>query len=49
MKNFYGVKTQAQEEVLFQINYHTDITTANVIAFRGVDYEITRFDIFEGV
>ncbi len=48
MKEFYGVTTQVQEEVLFQINYHTNITTANVIAFRGMNYEITRIDTFEG-
>ncbi len=40
MKEFYGVTTQVQEEVLFQIGYRTDITTANVIALRGVNYEI---------
>ncbi len=48
MKEFYGVTTQVQEEVLFQIGYRTDITTANVIAFRGVNYEITRIGTFVG-
>ncbi len=33
MKESYGVTTQAQEEVLFQIGYRTDITTANVITY----------------
>jgi len=45
----YAAKAvQATEEVLFTINYRTDITTANVIRFRGVNYDITRIDTFEG-
>lgn len=38
----------AIEEVLFQINYRTDITTSHVIRFKGVLYDITRVDCFEG-
>jgi len=48
MKEYYGVITQVEEQVLFQISYRTDITTANVITYKGVDYEITRIDTFEG-
>ena len=48
IKEYYGVITQVEEQVLFQISYRTDITTANVITYKGVDYEITRIDTFEG-
>lgn len=48
MKEYYGVITQVEEQVLFQISYRSDITTANVITYKGVDYEITRIDTFEG-
>ena len=48
MKELYSVTTQVQEEVLFQINYSTDITTAHVIKYNGIQYEITRIDTFEG-
>ena len=48
-KEFYAAAAvQATEEVLFTIGYRTDITTANFIRFRGVDYDITRIDTFEG-
>lgn len=40
MKEYYGVITQVEEQVLFQIGYRADITTANVITYKGVDYEI---------
>lgn len=48
MKELYSVTTQVQEEVLFQINYRTDITTAHVIKYNGIQYEIARIDTFEG-
>ena len=44
----YRVTTQATEEVLFRINYRTDITTAHVIKYRGALYNITRVDVYEG-
>jgi SPP1 family predicted phage head-tail adaptor len=34
--------------VLFTINYRPDVTTAHVVQFRGVLYDITRIDTFEG-
>lgn len=37
-----------KEEVLFQVNYRTDPTTANVVRYNGMLYNITRIDIFEG-
>jgi len=48
MKELYGVTTQVQEEGLFQIRYRADLMTANVITYKGVNYEITRIDTFEG-
>ena len=44
----YRVTTQATEEVLFRINYRSDITTENVILYKGVKYNIVRVDVFEG-
>ncbi len=48
MKELYGTVTQVEEEALFIINYRTDITTNNTVRYRGVEYEITRIDTFEG-
>lgn len=36
------------EEVQFVINWRDDITTAHVIRYKGVDYDITRVDTFGG-
>ena len=36
------------QEVMFVINYRTDITTENVILYKGVKYNIVRVDVFEG-
>jgi SPP1 family predicted phage head-tail adaptor len=44
----YRVTTQATEEVMFVINYRTDITTENVILYTGVQYNIVRVGVFEG-
>ncbi|NLU24715.1 MAG: phage head closure protein [Clostridiales bacterium] len=45
---FAAATTNYKEEVLFQISYRADITTAHIIRFHGVLYEITRLDTFEG-
>lgn len=45
---YAAMSVQATEEVLFVINYRTNITTAHIVRFRGVDYDITRVDTFEG-
>ncbi len=37
-----------QEEVLFTINWRSDVTTAHVIRYNGVLWNITRVDTFEG-
>lgn len=34
--------------MLFTINYRTDLTTACVVRYRGVLYDITCIDTFEG-
>ncbi len=39
---------QPTEEVVFVINWRDDVTTANVVRYRGVLYDITRVDCFEG-
>jgi head-tail adaptor len=36
------------EEVLFIVNWRSDLTTELVVRFRGVDYDVTRVDVFEG-
>ena len=45
---FAAATINYKEEVLFQINYRTDITTAHVIRYNGVLYDITRIDNYEG-
>ena len=45
---FAAATINYKEEVLFTINYRTDITTACVVRYRGVLYDITRIDTFEG-
>lgn len=45
---FAAATTNYKEEVLFTINYRTDLTTAHVIRYNGVLYDITRIDTFEG-
>jgi SPP1 family predicted phage head-tail adaptor len=48
-KEIYAAKAvQPVEEVLFVINWRPDVTTANVVRYRGVLYDITRVDCFEG-
>ena len=47
-ERFTGYATVAEEEALFLISYRTDITTAHIIRYRGIDYNITRIDTFEG-
>ena len=44
----YRVTTRTEEEVMFVINYRTDVTTENVIKYRGTIYNITRVDVYEG-
>ena len=39
---------QVQEEALFQINWRAELSTTHVIRFKGVLWDITRVDTFEG-
>ena len=39
---------QTKEEVPFTINWRNDVTTAHVIGYNGVLWNITRVDTFEG-
>ncbi len=45
---FAAATTNYKEEVLFTINFRTDLTTAHVIRYNGILYDITRIDTFEG-
>jgi len=47
---FYSAKAvQQKEEMLFTINWRNDINAADtVIEYRGILYDITRVDTFEG-
>ena len=45
---FAAQSVQAQEEVLFVINWRNDVTPQHVVRYAGVDYDITRVDGFEG-
>lgn len=45
---FAAATVNYKEEVLFQVNYRTDLTMANVIRYNGKLYNITRIDTFEG-
>ena len=45
---YTSLEMQTPEEVLFQIGYRPDITARHVIRYKGVLYDITRVDVFEG-
>lgn len=45
---FAAATTNYKEEVLFVVNYRTDLTTAHVVRYKGILYDITRIDTFEG-
>ena len=44
----FAAATHCKEEALFTANYHIDITTAHVMRFKGILYDITRGDTFKG-
>ena len=44
----YRVTTQTEETVMFRINYRSDISTDNIIKYKGTLYNITRVDVYEG-
>ena len=45
---FAAATVNYKEEVLFQVNYRTDLTAANMVRYNGTLYNITRIDTFEG-
>ena len=45
---YAAMSVQATEEVQFVINWRDDITTRHIVRYKGVDYDITRVDTFEG-
>lgn len=45
---FAAQSVQATEEVQFMINWRDDVTTTHIVRYKGVLYDITRVDIFEG-
>ena len=45
---YVGGAAHATEQVMFVINWRDDVTAAHVVRFRGVLYDITRVDVFEG-
>ena len=48
-KEYYAANAEhVQEEVMFQVNYRADLSTAHVIRYNGVMYDITRTDTYEG-
>ncbi len=48
-KEIYANATAiAAEQVIFTINHRTDVSTANVVRFKGILYDIIRVDVFEG-
>ena len=48
-KEYYAANAEnVQEEVMFQIGWRDDLTTRHVIRYRGILWDITRIDDFEG-
>ena len=45
---YRGGATVTTEQVLFTVNHRSDITTAHIVRYKGVLYDITRVDVFEG-
>lgn len=45
---FAAATVNYKEEVLFQTNYRTDLTTANMVRYNEMLHNITCIDTFEG-
>ena len=45
---YANATTVTTEQVLFTVNYRPGITTRYVVRYRGILYDITRVDVFEG-
>ncbi|MBU4440107.1 MAG: phage head closure protein [Firmicutes bacterium] len=47
-EHFMAMQVKAKEEMLFVINWRSDISSTNVIKYRDKFYDIKRVDSFEG-
>jgi SPP1 family predicted phage head-tail adaptor len=45
---YANATTTAVEQVMFIVNYRADLSTAFVVRFKEVLYDITRVDVYEG-
>jgi SPP1 family predicted phage head-tail adaptor len=45
---YANAATVITEQVMFVINYRSDLSTALLVRFNGVLYDIVRVDVFEG-
>lgn len=45
---YAAMSVKVTEEVQFVINWRDDVTTAHIVRYKGVLYDITRVDVFEG-
>ena len=45
---YTALESETPEEVLFQISYRPNITTECIIRYKGILYDVTRVDLFEG-
>ncbi len=45
---YAAMAVQATAEVQFVINWRDDVTTAHIVRYKGILYDITRVDVFEG-
>ena len=45
---YSGSATVPTEEVLFVVNWREGLSTDLIVRFRGVLYDVTRVDVFEG-
>lgn len=47
-EQYAAMQVQANEEMLFVINWRDDVTNANVIKYKDKYYNIKRVDTYEG-
>lgn len=47
-KEAFAAADRYDEEVLFTINYRDDVTTACLVEYGGVKYNVNHIDTFEG-
>lgn len=47
-EKYEAAQVQQKEEVLFQVSYNANIKHTDVVRYKGILYDITRVDVFEG-